>query len=211
MQIQRVVIADDHAIVRRALADLLAAYDGVELVEEAEHGIDAIAAVKVHQPDLLFLDVSMPYVGGLEIIGEIRQWSPATRIAVFTGVRSGGVINALLDDGVQGLLLKSCTPEELHHGLAALLRGERYVCTEALELANASGSLSQLTARERQVLQQIVRGASNQEIAERFNISAKTVENHRTNLMRKLDAHSLGALIQIALREGLLAGDGQDA
>ncbi|WP_167854743.1 LuxR C-terminal-related transcriptional regulator [Mangrovimicrobium sediminis] len=211
MQAQRVVIADDHAIVRRALADMLAQFPAVDLVGEAEHGIDAIAVVKVQQPDLLLLDIAMPYVGGLEIIDEIQQWSPATRVAVFTGVRSGGVLRELLQRELPGLLLKSIPAEELRAGLERILRGETYVCEEALQLASDADSLAALTARERQVMQQVVAGASNQEIAERFNISAKTVDNHRTNLMRKLDVHSLGGLLQVALREGMLAGDGQEA
>ncbi len=211
MQPVRVIIADDHAIVRHALGALLAQFGGVEVIAEAEHGIDAIAAVKIHQPDLLLLDIAMPYVGGLEIIGEIHQWSPATRIAVFTGVRSGGVIRELLDLGVSGLLLKSMSSDDLQRGLRQIVDGDTFICGEATELASASESLAQLTARERQVMQQIVTGASNQDIAERFNISAKTVENHRTNLMRKLDVHSVGGLVQIALREGMLPADGQDA
>ncbi len=209
MQVQSVVIADDHAIVRRALADLLGEFPAVDVVAEAEHGIDALAAVKVHQPDLLFLDIAMPYVGGLEIISELRHWSEGTRIAVFTGVRAGGVMRELLELEVLGLLLKSCSPGELRAGLGQILAGRQYICDEARELAGSGDSLAALTHRERQVLQQIVSGASNQEIADRFSISAKTVDNHRTNLMRKLDVHSVGGLIQVALREGLLATDGQ--
>lgn len=115
----------------------------------------------------------------------------------------------LLQQEVLGLLLKSCSPQELREGLQQILAGRQYICAESRELAEAGDSLAALTQRERQVLQQIVRGASNQEIAERFSISAKTVDNHRTNLMRKLDVHSVGGLVQVALREGLLAADGQ--
>ncbi len=209
MQPVRIVIADDHAIIRHALAGMLATFPGAEICAEAEHGIEAIAAVKVHQPDLLFLDIAMPYIGGLEVFDEVHQWSPATQIAVFTGVRSGGVMRDLLDRQPLGLLLKSTPPEELRAALGSILRGEHWICAEASELARETSPLAALTARERQVMQQLVSGASNQQIAERFHISAKTVDNHRTNLMRKLDVHSAGALVQIALREGLLGSDGQ--
>lgn len=204
----RIVIADDHAIVRDALRDLLCSFGSVEIVAEACHGIEALAAVKTEQPDLLLLDIAMPFVGGLEIIEEIRQWSPRTRIAVFTGVQSGGVIGELQRLGVQGIVLKGASSREMQHGMQQLLAGERFFCSGARSLASATESLANLTARERQVLQQVVSGASNAAIAERFNISPKTVDNHRTNLMRKLDVHSVGGLIQIALREGLITATG---
>jgi len=205
----RIVIADDHAIVREAVRTLLLSLANVEIVAEACHGIEALAVVKTEQPDLLILDISMPYVGGLEIIEEIRQWSPKTRIAVFTGVQSGGVINELRRSQVQGIILKSSSSEEMLLGMEAVLAGEEFICSGALALASSTASLSDLTARERQVLQQIVNGASNAAIGERFNISPKTVDNHRTNLMRKLDVHSVGGLVQIALREGLITPHGQ--
>jgi len=205
MQIQRVVIADDHTIVRSGIRDLLAASGAVDIVGEAEHGIAAIAAVKTHQPDLLFLDVAMPYAGGLEIIDEVRHWSPTARIVIFTGVTSGGVMAQLLRAQVAGILHKGSSGEEIQRGVKAILAGDCYVCDEVTRLASDSDTLGSLTGRERQVLQQIVSGASNGEIAERFNISPKTVDNHRTNLMRKLDVHSVHGLIQVAIREGLLA------
>jgi DNA-binding NarL/FixJ family response regulator len=211
MQATRIVIADDHAIVRTGLRDLVSAIAAadretgpVDVVAEAEQGIEAIAAVKNHQPDLLLLDIAMPYAGGLEIIDEVRQWSPDTRIVVFTGVATGGVMSQLIQAKVSGILLKSCSAKEIEDGLAAALKGEECICEAARELAQGAGTLESLTSRERQVLHQIVAGASNAEIAERFNISPKTVDNHRTNLMRKLDVHSVTGLIQVAMREGLV-------
>ena len=200
----RIVVCDDHAIVRSGLLELLGSITEFECVAEAEHGIEAITAVKKHQPNLMFLDVSMPYAGGLEVIGEIRQWSPDTRIVVFTGVATSGVMNELIQAEVDGILLKSCGSEEMQRGLQTIVEGNPYICDEANRLASDSATLSSLTSRERQVLHQVVMGASNADIAERFNISPKTVDNHRTNLMRKLDVHSIGGLIQVAMREGLI-------
>lgn len=204
MQPLRIVVCDDHAIVRSGLLELLGSLCTFDCVAEAEHGIEAIAAVKNHRPDVLFLDISMPYAGGLEVIEEIRQWSPDTRIVVFTGVATSGVMSELIQAQVEGILLKSCSSQEMQRGLQAIIDGATYVCEEAARLAGDSQTLSSLTSRERQVLHQVVLGASNADIAERFNISPKTVDNHRTNLMRKLDVHSVGGLIQVAIREGLI-------
>ncbi len=203
----RIVIADDHAIVRKGLHEMLDALADVELVAEAGNGIEAIAAVKRHHPDLLMLDIAMPYASGLELIDEIRSWSPDTRIAVFTGVRTSGVMAELIDSKVEGLLLKSSPPDEISLGLTALLNDGIFISQEAQALARESREISGLTSRERQVLHQIVAGNSNADIARVLNISPKTVENHRTNLMRKLDVHSLGSLIQVALRAGLLTAE----
>ncbi|MEE4192248.1 MAG: response regulator transcription factor [Halieaceae bacterium] len=203
----RVVIADDHAIVRKGLHEMLGALAEIELVAEAANGIETIAAVKRHRPDLLMLDIAMPYASGLELIEEIRSWSPETRIAVFTGVQTSGVMAELIDANVEGLLLKSSPPDEISLGLTTLLKQQRFISEEAQSLARESREISGLTSRERQVLHQIVAGNSNADIARVLNISPKTAENHRTNLMRKLDVHSLGSLIQVALRAGLLTAE----
>jgi len=205
----QVVIADDHAIVRNGMRQLLCATAPVDIVAEAENGVEAIAMVKTHQPDLLFLDLAMPYVGGLELLDEIRSWSPATRIAVFTGISTAGVVSELIQAGVEGIVFKSCTTDEIAAAVKDLLEGKVHHCPEALKLARTGGALYELTTRERQVLHGIVGGSSNLEMAGVFNISPKTVDNHRTNVMRKLDVHSESDLIRVAMREGLIPAEGQ--
>jgi DNA-binding NarL/FixJ family response regulator len=200
----RVLIADDHAIVRDAVRLMLEAIGGVELVGEAEDGIAAIALTKRLKPDLLILDVAMPHAGGLAVIGEVRRWSPATRVAVLTGIGRAVTLAQLRASGAVGLLLKSCAPRELDRGLRRIIAGEEYIAEGVRALLGESGPGAELTMRERQVLTLAAQGKSNAEIAALLSISPKTVDNHRTNLMRKLDVHSAAGLTAVALREGLL-------
>lgn len=200
----RVLIADDHAIVRNAVHMILTSMSGVEVVGEAENGIATVALTKRLKPDLLLLDVAMPHMGGLAAIGEVRRWSPETRVAVLTGINRATTLSELRASGAVGLLLKSCTPQELAEGLSAIIAGEEYIAESARELLDPDGPVAALTMRERQILNLAAQGRTNAEIARMLNISPKTVDNHRTNLMRKLDVHSAAELAVIALREGLL-------
>lgn len=183
---------------------ILGSIEGVELVGEAEDGIAAIALTKRLKPDLLLLDVAMPHAGGLAVIGEVRRWSPATRVAVLTGITRAMTLGQLRASGAAGLLLKSCTPRELAHGLERLVAGEDYVAESLREMLDAGGPAAALTMRERQILSLVAQGRTNAEIASLLNISPKTADNHRTNLMRKLGVHSAAELTSIAVREGLL-------
>ena len=205
----QVVIADDHAIVRDGMKQLLKSIGPVDILAEAENGVEAIAMVKTHQPDLLFLDLAMPYVGGLELLEEILSWSPSTRIAVFTGITTAGVVSELMAAQVEGIIFKSCTTDEIRNAVTDLLDGKSHICKDAVRLASTGGTLYDLTSRERQVLHGIVSGNNNAEMAQVFNISPKTVDNHRTNVMRKLDVHSESDLIRVAMREGLIPLEGQ--
>lgn len=183
---------------------ILEAIGGVELVGEAGDGIAAIALVKRLKPDLLLLDVAMPQAGGLAVIGEVRRWSPATRVAVLTGISRARTLAQLRVSGAVGLLLKSCTPQELDLGLRQIIEGGEYVAEGVRALLGDSAPAAELTTREQQVLTLAAQGRSNGEIAALLNISPKTVDNHRTNLMRKLGIHSAAGLTAVALREGLL-------
>ena len=196
------LIADDHAIVRSALRQLLEAIDGVEVVAEAGDGLSAIAQTKQLKPDLLLLDVTMPHAGGLAVLGEVLRWSPATRVAIVTGVSAHGTLAELRNCGAIGVLLKTASPAELDHGLRRIIAGESYV-SPALSESPLGHALAALTAREGQILSLVAQGRSAGEIATLLNISAKTVDNHRTNLMRKLDVHSAAELAALAVREGL--------
>jgi DNA-binding NarL/FixJ family response regulator len=200
----RVLIADDHAIVRDAVRLILEAIGGIALVGEAEDGIATIALAKRVKPDLLILDVAMPHAGGLAVLGEVRRWSPATRVAVLTGIGRRATLAQLRASGAVGLLLKSCAPQELEHAFRRIVAGEEYIAEAVQALLDEGGADAELTMRERQVLTLAAQGKSNAEIAALLNISPKTVDNHRTNLMRKLDVHSAAGLTAVALREGLL-------
>jgi DNA-binding NarL/FixJ family response regulator len=197
------LVVDDHSVVRLGLRRLLAGI-GITVIEEADNGIDAISRAKVTQPDIMLLDVSMPHAGGIEVFTEVRRWSPDTRVVVFTGVRSDGLLAQLVEFGVHGAFLKSDAPEELEAGLSAILQGGRIISRSVQELLAQAGGGRTLTRREGQILALLVDGYTTIEISERLCISPHTVRNHRANLMSKLDVHSISELMALAIREGLL-------
>nr|WP_282449482.1 response regulator transcription factor [Roseibium sp. CAU 1639] len=203
------VIADDHAIVRAGLRIALetpgtVVSEGIAVVAEANDGLQAIAAVRRHRPSLLLLDVQMPLAGGLEVFVEARRWSPDTRVVILTGVSSVGKIGELVASGVDGLFSKSEDHDELIAKLPNILSGQRHIAGRFEEMLRDAPAPPLLSDRERQTLNLIVSGRSNREIGETLGISAKTVDRHRTNLMKKLDVHSVAQLIAYALREGLI-------
>lgn len=186
---------------RSALRALLEGIENVVIVGEAGDGLTAIALAKKLQPDLLMLDVTMPEASGLAVVGEVRRWSPATRVVVFTGVTAEGTLRQFRDS-VAGLMLKSCSQQELDYGLRRIVAGGSYV-SESLAQLLVDSDADQLTPRERQVLALIAEGRSNAEIASVLNLSAKTADNHRSNIMRKLDIHSTPELVAYAFKQGI--------
>ena len=205
----QVVIADDHTIVRTGLRTALetpSLLDGLTLrvVAEAGDGLAAIAAAKQHQPDLLLLDVAMPYAGGVEVLIEVRRWSPKTRVVVLTGITATGLIADLIDAGVDGLFSKGADNHELFSRLPLILHGGRHIASDFVDPLEAPPSRPHLTDRERQTLNMIIAGRSNKEIAAGLGISIKTVDKHRTSLMQKLEVTSVAQLLARALKEGLI-------
>lgn len=198
------IIADDHAIVRRSLAEILDAIGTVELVAEAADGIETISLVKQHRPDLLLLDAAMPLARGVEVYGEVRRWSPDTKVCVVTGFTATGFLADWLAAGVDGLFLKSAEPAELQSGIAQVLAGGKYVAEDIAARMTAEPETQQLTDREREVLSLIAAGHQNVAIGDKLCISPKTVEKHRASVMAKLGVNSVSALLVHALREGLL-------
>jgi len=203
------VIADDHAIVRSGLTTALESpglieEHGIEVVAEAANGIEAIAAVRKHRPHLLLLDVQMPHAGGSEVVLETRRWSPDTKIVVLTGISSAGKLSELVEIGVDGLFSKATSNDELYEALPNILRGGRRISAPVLAMLEETPRPSPLTDRERQILNLVVAGRSNKEIAPILGISAKTVDHHRTSMMGKLGVRSAAQLIAYALREGLI-------
>lgn len=204
------VIADDHAVVRSGLRDMLESLPMLEVVGEASNGIEAIAAGKAHRPTLMTLDAGMPMSSGMEVFGEVRRWSPKTRIVVVTGFTSAGLLADWVAAGVEGLLLKTSEPDTMRRGFSVVLEGGGFIDPGARDAIEHDDARDTLTLRERQVLHLIAAGHGNAEIGERLSISPKTVENHRTRMMAKLDVHSVAQLVAYALREGLLDGVTQE-
>lgn len=205
----QVVIADDHEIIRDAIRDYIKDHipenaPGYELIECAKNGLEAIALVKSHAPDLLFLDISMPLASGTEIIHDIKRWSKSTKIAVFTGITAPGLLASIVEAGVDALFSKSSSIHTMFTQLPMIMRGGRFIAPEFIEMIKQGQQTLTLTGRERQILNMVVAGKTNKEIAAELNISPKTVDKHRTSMMAKLDVHSVSQLMSRALKDGLI-------
>lgn len=203
MNTPKAVIADDHGMIRQGIRQILGSA-GVDVISEAENGLEAIAQVRRHQPDLLTLDIAMPYARGIEVFVEARRWSPETRIIVFSGMTSTGLLSELAAAGAEAIFLKRESLSDFADAIPRVLTGERILGPGISDLLAGSQTGENLTARERQILSLVTQGLGNKEIAERLGVSSKTVDNHRTNLMRKVGAHSAADLLTYAMREGLL-------
>ena len=171
---------------------------------EAANGLEAIEQVRLHRPDLLLLDISMPLASGAEIVLDIRRWSPDTKIAVITAVVSPGLLAGLIESGVHGLFSKAGGNDELFAKLPLILRGGHHVSELLMGVLRDAAPAPDLTPRERQTLTMIVAGRTNAEIAGLLGLSPKTVDKHRTSLMAKLGVHSVVELMSRALRDGLI-------
>lgn len=206
---QTVVIADDHALVRNALKDIVCKIEQVIVVGEAENGVEAITLAKTCKPDMLILDSGMPLARGMEVFGEVKRWSPDTRTAVVTGFTGVGHLADWIAGGIDGLFLKTCSPDEMQEGFALILNGGSYYSRAVMSALEGIPDKPSLTLRERQILHLIATGQSNKEIANQLSISAKTVDNHRTRMMAKISVCSTAQLLAYALKEGLLDQNAQ--
>lgn len=207
------MLADDHKIVRVGLKAALGADEAlddtpVEIVAEAENGLQTIEGVKAHRPDLLILDVSMPIASGAEIVTDVQRWSPDTRIVVYSAVTSPGLLAHLIESGVHGLFAKGSDATGMLAALPLILRGARKIDPAILEIVRDAEAPSPLTARERQTLTMVLAGKTNAEVAEIMGISPKTAEKHRASMMAKLDVRSLSELMAKALQDGLIEQHG---
>ncbi len=211
----RIVIAEDHTILREGLRSLLSSNPSFEIVGEAEDGREAIKCVEKFKPDLILTDLSMPRMNGMEAIKEIKRESPTTKVLVLTVHRAEEYILATFRAGADGYLLKDSTHAELVMAVKKVLSGKHYISPEISEKViegyldgrrtlKTKSSWETLTQREREILKLIAEGYKSKGIADDLCISVKTVEKHRANLMEKLDLHSIQALTAFAIERGLV-------
>lgn len=209
----RVLVADDHTIVRQGLVGILTASDEVEVVGEAADGAEAVEKATKLKPDVVVLDVSMPHLSGLEAARRIHEALPATRILVLTMHDDEEYVLKMVRAGASGYLLKDSAGSELIAGIRALKAGKVYFGPHASRaLAEACQSdrpvaedpYERLTDREREVFQLVVEGKTNAQIADMLCISPKTVDNHRTRLMEKLGIHGTADLVRFAAKHKLI-------
>ncbi len=212
----RVVIAEDHTIVREGLRALLSASSDFEIVGEAEDGREAVKCVENLMPDLVLMDLSMPRMHGIEAIREIKRQNPQSRILVLTVHKTEEYITAAFQAGADGYVLKDATHAELLMAIRNVLVGKPYLSPSISERVLAGylegkrslklkSSWDTLTPREREILKLIAEGYRNKKIADLLCISVKTVEKHRANLMQKLQLHSASALTAFAMEKGLIS------
>jgi DNA-binding NarL/FixJ family response regulator len=207
----RVLIADDHAIVREGLRHVLGSDAGFDVVGEATDGGEAVRLAEALSPDVVVLDLSMPGLSGLEAAERIRQSVPGACILVLSIHDHEEYVLQSVRAGAHGYLRKDSSPAELRGAIRALVEGGSFFSAPvARTLSSALRNeqrVASLTARERDVLVEIARGASNKEMASRLGISVRTVESHRDALMRKLGIKGTAALTRFALDTGLLSRD----
>ncbi len=207
----RVLLVDDHALLREGLRALLERYPDFEVVGEAENGEEAIAQVKAQQPDIVLMDIAMPGINGLDATRAIRQDYPQTRVLVLTQHEDRQYVMSLLKAGASGYVLKRALGKDLVNALRTVASGESFmyptVASTVLELLQRTGTPQDrafsLTPREKEILTHIVHGATNPQIASKLSLSVKTVDWHRVNLMNKLGVHSVADLVRYALQNGL--------
>jgi DNA-binding NarL/FixJ family response regulator len=212
----RLLLADDHALVRAGFRALLEQLSGVEVVAEAGDGAEALRLMETHQPDVVVTDLSMPGKGGLELVARAAQRWPAMRVLVLSMHAGAEYVLQALRAGAAGYLLKDAATPELEVAIKAVSRGETYL-SPAVSRHVVAGLVRQsgddaatrdpLTPRQREILRHIAEGRTTKEIARLLNISVKTVETHRTQLMDRLDIHDIASLVRYALRAGLVTSD----
>jgi DNA-binding NarL/FixJ family response regulator len=208
-----IVIADDHEVVRRGIRGMLEAAGSCQVVAEAADGMAAAQAVEKFKPDVLFLDLNMPRMHGLEVLKQARSTSPRTKVIILSMHNDEPYVIEALRAGAAAYLLKGSESHEIAVALKEVLANRRYLSAPLSEWAitaltskggDASDPLAELTHREREVLQLAAEGLSMADIAEKLFISPRTGESHRANLMRKLGLQTQTDLVRFAIRKGLI-------
>ena len=208
----RIVVADDHAVVRTGLEQLVGTFDDIELVGMGANGSEAADICVATRPDVALLDLEMPVADGVEATRRIRDVSPATNVVIFTSFSDRVRILRALDAGAIGYLLKDAEPDEIHRGLQAAARGEAPLAPKAaaelLAARSTAPSSGGLTEREREVLQQVASGLANKQIARRLGISEKTVKGHLTQVFQTIGVTDRTQAALWAERHGLTGEHG---
>lgn len=212
----RILVVDDHAVVRKGLILLLEDDPRIEIVGEAADGLEAIEKVQNLLPDIVFLDISMPHMNGLQVAGVLHERFPTVKTLIFSMHHNTDYILAAVENGADGYLLKDTSKQEITLAVEALAKGEKYyppaissVIVNALvhrPKANAQApeqtkSLVKLSKRERIILRMIANGMSSREIAEHLKLSIRTVSNHRANIIKKTKARNTAELVKMAVQE----------
>jgi DNA-binding NarL/FixJ family response regulator len=214
-QKKQVFIVEDHQLFREGLKSMLTSRDDIEIVGEAEDGLDAVRKIRKTKPDLVLLDLSMPKMSGISVMKELKRELPKTRILALTIHETDQYVLEAFEAGTDGYCIKDASRQELMTALDSVLEGKTYISpgiadqvvegylTGQVRLKQES-RWDTVTQREREVLKLLAEGYTNKDIADFLNISAKTVEKHRANLIGKLDIHNVAQLTTFAIKKGLV-------
>jgi DNA-binding NarL/FixJ family response regulator len=212
----RILVADDHEIVRRGLVSLLKSHAGWEVCGEARDGREAVEKAKELRPDIVILDVGMPNLNGLEAARQMLRNNAHSRILILTITDTDEVVRAVLDAGARGFVLKSDAARDLVAAVEALQANKTFFTSRVAEMvlggflgrsrpvSEGELALPSLTPREREIVQLLAEGKSTKEVACHLNLSVKTAETHRSNIMRKLKLHSVSGLVLYAVRNNIV-------
>jgi DNA-binding NarL/FixJ family response regulator len=210
----RVVVAEDHHIVREGICRLLEEMGDIQVVGEADNGEDAIRLIRLLKPNVLVLDISMPHVDGIQMLKEIRIFPSKPRVVILSMYDDVTLVQQALEYGALGYVLKQSVSEELLDAVRAASRGSLYLSSEVSHILSdgmlkdePKSPLDRLSPREREVVEQIVAGKATKEIAQSLGTSVKTVEKQRRDAMRKLEADNTASLVRISMELGLAIGE----
>lgn len=206
----RILLADDHALVRQGFRRILEAEPDMQIVGEASDGREAVALAESLRPDVVVMDVGMPGLNGIEATRRLAESLPRTRVLALSMHKDSVYVREILRAGARGYLLKDAFDRDLLLAVRAVARGEAYLSPAVSEAVlsdyrrHVRDPLDLLTSREREVLQMLAEGKTNKEIAAALNLSVYTVDAHRGRIMEKLNLHSIGELVRFAVRNGLV-------
>jgi DNA-binding NarL/FixJ family response regulator len=211
----RVVLVEDHKLFREGMKAMLNSRDELEVVAEAKDGLEAIRCIKKNNPDLLVLDLSMPRLSGISVIKDIRPQFPDLKILVLSIHESDQYVLEAFEAGANGYCIKDASRDELMIAIDSVLHGKKYISPgvadnvlegylEGRKTLKTQSTWDTVTRREREVLKLLAEGYMNKQIAEFLNISVKTVEKHRSNIMNKLDLHNASSLTSYAIEKGIV-------
>jgi len=208
----RILLADDHALVRQGFRRILEAEPDMEIVGEADNGRETVALAEKLRPDVIVMDVGMPELNGIEATRRLSESLPRTRVLALSMHKDSVYVREILRAGARGYLLKDAFDRDLLLAVRAVARGEAYLSPAVSEVVlsdyrrQVRDPLDLLTSREREVLQMLAEGKTNKEIATALQLSVYTVDAHRGRIMEKLNVHSIGELVRFAVRHGLVEG-----
>lgn len=211
MKKTRILLADDHTVVRRGFGLILSAQPDLEVVAEARNGREALERAVATEPDVILMDVSMPELNGIDGTRRIVEAVPRARVLALSMHRDAVYVREMLRAGAKGYLVKDADDDALIDAVRAVARGEAYLSPSVADAVLAdyrrhvTNPLDLLTPREREVLQLVAEGRTNKEIAQLLSLSVYTVDSHRSRLMEKLNLNSSGDLVRFAIRNGLIA------